>query len=180
MDCTSLPSITLPTNLVSLGQSAFYNCRALSSITIPDSVTTIDSTCFRNCQNLTSVSFSSNSHSSNSQLTTIKAYAFRGCISLEMIILPSTVTSLGNEIFLGCTNLSNITVRATIPPTLGTDAFLDITNFTIYVPEDSVELYKTASGWSNYADKIQAEPTADFGDEEPGGILEIPTWGDLT
>ena len=47
-------------------------------------------------------------------------------------------------------------MRPITPPILGTDILNGISNdFTIYVPRNSVEEYKTANGWSQYADKIE-------------------------
>jgi len=42
---------------------------------------------------------------------------------------------------------------------LGASAFNDTNNCPIYVPSESVEAYKSASGWSNYASRIQPIPT---------------------
>jgi len=43
-----------------------------------------------------------------------------------------------------------------MPPTLGSSTFDDTNNCPIYVPSGSVNAYKSASGWSTYADRIQA------------------------
>jgi len=68
------------------------------------------------------------------------------------------VTSIGNEAFDSCRSLTSVTVEATTPPTLSTDAFNSTNNCPIYVPCDSVDTYKAASGWSTYASRIQAIP----------------------
>ena len=45
-------------------------------------------------------------------------------------------------------------IRATVPPTvLGTKTISGLE--AIYVPAESVDLYKSAEGWSQYADLIQ-------------------------
>ena len=50
--------------------------------------------------------------------------------------------------------------QSTEPPTLSNkNAFSGIPNdCVIYVPAASVDAYKTATNWSNYASKIQAMP----------------------
>jgi len=59
--------------------------------------------------------------------------------------------------FNECRNLVSITVNATTPPTLGDSAFYHTADrLRIYVPSESVEAYKTADGWRNYASIIQA------------------------
>ncbi|MBQ3921674.1 MAG: hypothetical protein II707_00130, partial [Spirochaetales bacterium] len=59
-----------------------------------------------------------------------------------------------------CKILNSFTVNATIPPTtLGLGYCLLATCSaltTIYVPADSVEAYKTANNWKDYADIIKA------------------------
>ena len=54
-------------------------------------------------------------------------------------------------------NLTIITCEATVPPTLGNGALGNSSRITeIYVPAESVEAYKNADGWKDFADKIQA------------------------
>jgi hypothetical protein len=67
------------------------------------------------------------------------------------------VTSIGDGAFRACSNLTTLTVQATTPPTLGSSALSGTnTNLVIKVPSASVNTYKAASGWSDYASKIQA------------------------
>lgn len=57
------------------------------------------------------------------------------------------------------TALTTVTCQATEVPDLGEDAFYGCTNLTaINVPAGSVGTYKTATGWSDYADIIQPIP----------------------
>ena len=92
-------------------------------------------------------------------ITKIRIRAFRGCSSLTSIEIPKIVTSIELEAFRDCNSLTSVTVLATTPPTLGTDAFKDThSSLKIYVPSGSVNAYKAASGWSDYASKIQAIP----------------------
>lgn len=46
-----------------------------------------------------------------------------------------------------------MTIKAVTPPTWD-GKLIDVEKVSIYVPSESVETYKAASGWSNYADKI--------------------------
>ena len=55
--------------------------------------------------------------------------------------------------------LRSFTVKATVPPTLASNAFRSTNSaFTIYVPSQSVLAYQTADGWMNYASRITAIP----------------------
>ena len=149
--CTSLTSVTIPDSVTSIGRNAFGNCTSLTSVTIPDSVTSMDSQVFSDCTGLTSVNIPTG-------VTSIGDEAFNSCSSLTSIVIPSGVTSIGRLAFGICSSLTNVTVNATVPPTLGDSVFFGDYNFTIYVPAGSVETYKSASGWSDYASRIQAIP----------------------
>ncbi len=85
-------------------------------------------------------------------VTSIAASAFADCAGITSIVIPSTVTSIGDYAFSGCTGLTSITCLATTPPTCGTGVFegVDTDNCTLYVPEDSIELYENADPWKDF------------------------------
>jgi hypothetical protein len=64
-------------------------------------------------------------------------------------------------------NLKACYFESTVPPAAivpegfaGWQAFNSMhKDYTIYVPQESVELYKTADGWKDYADHIQPMPS---------------------
>ncbi|MDR3341535.1 MAG: leucine-rich repeat domain-containing protein, partial [Treponema sp.] len=76
------------------------------------------------------------------------------------VILPNSVTSIGNSAFSNCTSLATVTVRRTdiLLTTLDSLAFSGCPLTAIYVPAGSVDAYKAASGWSAYAGIIEAMP----------------------
>jgi len=132
---------------------AFRDCTSLTSVTIPNSVTSIGDSAFRNCSSLTSITIPNN-------VTSIRDSAFSQCTSLTSVTIPNSVTSIGAEAFRSNGNLESVTVKATTPPTLGFGVFLNgSSNLVIYVPAESVDAYKSASGWSYYANQIQAIPS---------------------
>lgn len=131
------------------GGNVFKDCTGLTSVTIPDSVTNIAGSAFYNCSGLTNVTIGNG-------VTNIGIDAFQRCTGLTNITIPDSVTNIGNSAFENCSSLTSITVKATTPPTLGSSAFSNTNNCPIYVPSASVNAYKTASGWSTYASRIQA------------------------
>ena len=139
--------------LTSIPSDAFSNCTSLKSIEIPNSVTSIDSEAFKYCRSLASITIPNN-------VTSIGYHAFFGCDSLASVTIPNNVTNIGMQVFYSCDSLASVTVEAAIPPTLGSNSF-DYTspNLVIYVPAESVDAYKAANNWSNYASKIQAIPS---------------------
>lgn len=146
--CISLESVIIPSNVTSIGNYVFGGCSSLTSITIPNSVTTISTGMLSACSSLTSVTIPNS-------VTSIVTQAFRECTSLESIDIPSSVTTIGDDAFEGCTSLTNVTVEATTPPTVDSDSFRNTNNCPIYVPDESVNAYKTATNWSGYADRIK-------------------------
>ena len=128
--------------------SAFYNCSGLTSVTIPEGVTSIEEDAFRNCSGLTSISIPES-------VTNIGKCAFYGA-GLTAVTIPKKVTGIGENAFYLC-NLTSVTVLCSLPPVLSsTSTFRG--SYPIYVPEESVETYKSSSVWSNYAARIQAIP----------------------
>ena len=150
-DCSNLQSINIPDGIPIICEAVFMNCSSLTSITIPNSVTKIGDYAFRHCDSLTGISLPY-------YLKEIGVAAFHECKSLKNITIPANVESINDFAFAACPNLTSITVKATTPPTLGNNAFADSNIQRIYVPADSVDKYKSATNWKDYADKIQAIP----------------------
>jgi hypothetical protein len=84
-------------------------------------------------------------------LTSLPNTAFYGCTSLVSIALPSSVSALGNGSFYNCTNLDTMTVYAETPPAVGTNAFKNVpTTMVVQVLCEAYDAYLTASGWSGF------------------------------
>lgn len=137
--------ITFDGKVTTIGEWAFNICSSLTSITIPDSVTTIEYEVFIGCDNLTSVT------------------------------IGDSVMSIGSETFHGCTSLTSVYCKATTPPALDGVAVFDYNGSgrKIYVPAGSVDAYKTAEYWNEYADAIVGY---DFG-EENGNLITFTVDG---
>ena len=139
---------TIPDSVTMIGDGVFCGCDLLKSITIPNSVTSIGISAFERCDLLSSVTI-------GSSVTNIGGYAFWGCPSLTRITIPDSVTTIGEAAFSDCDSLTSVYCRPTTPPT-GYDFMFDdnASNRKIYVPMESVEAYKIAEYWRDYADAI--------------------------
>lgn len=173
--CSGLTSVQLGNSLISIGDYAFSGCsKAFTSLELKNGVSVGDYA-FARCGTLTSATIDTNSIGSGvfehctvlnsinigSNVTSIGSYSFQNCTSLTSITIPSGVTSIGEYAFEYCDRLRSVTVNASTPPTLGSYVFSGIDYYMkIYVPETSVDAYKAASGWSDYADRIQPIPNS--------------------
>lgn len=78
---SSIKSIVIPSNIVSIGNNAFEHCTSLTSVTIGDSVTSIGDG------------------------------VFSGCTSLTSVIIPDSMPLIGWKVFNGCSSLKSINYK---------------------------------------------------------------------
>lgn len=99
----------------------------------------------------------------NDNVTKLGNTVFWGCQNLEEVTLPAHLQYIGIHAFMECPNLKAVYSRSPIPPILekyGTDVDdifdlgSNLGNLKIYVPENSVDLYKTTYPWSRYSNYI--------------------------
>lgn len=145
---TCLTAVTLPSTLTKIGKLSFADS-CLPTINIPSGVTSIGASAFAGCTSLTSINIPSGVRSIASSL-------LYNCVRLTSIDVPSGVTSLGISSFGNCSGLTSITFHSVTPPEIFASSFkpFEGTTCPIYVPAESVEAYKTAINWREYADKI--------------------------
>jgi len=100
---------TIPSSVISIGDSAFSNCQNLTRITIPSSVTSIENYAFDSCPNLTGIMIPVS-------VTSIGGWAFYNCFSLTNITIPanSSLISIGQSAFWHCSSLTSITFSSSV------------------------------------------------------------------
>ena len=160
-------SYAIPNSVTSIGEFAFDGCSSLTSVTIPDGVTSIDFEAFEGCRSLTSVYISDiaswcgiafDSRDSNplgrganlylngklvtdlvipNSVTNIGDYVFYGCRSLTSITIPDSVTSIGNSAFEYCSSLASITIPSRVT-NIGDCAFDGCSSLTSVTIPNSV------------------------------------------
>lgn len=136
--CEKIITVDLPTGMESIGEAAFNYCFDLEGIIIPEGVTEVG------------------------------VAAFLDCISLERIELPSTLKLISNYAFFlnQGSKCNTIICRAIDPPTCLSDKWspfdgigydIGIENVTVYVPEESIDLYRNAAGWDYFTNFLPLE-----------------------
>ena len=99
--------LILPNTLITIGEEMFYQSD-LRSVVIPTNVTTVGYSAFKRCSSLTTVTFEK-----ESQLKTIGGDyyygAFSDCTALTSIEIPASVETIGNTAFSDCSSLATVT-----------------------------------------------------------------------
>ena len=136
-DCTELQSITLSSNLTTIGETAFTNCYALEEIVLPETVTEIGYGAFAQCTSLKHVVLPPT-------LTTIEKQLFNKCESLTELEIPDSVTTINDKAFVLCP-LVNVDLPANLN-SLGSFVFGGCTKIESFSIEETNEKYASKDG----------------------------------
>jgi len=80
-------------------------------------------------------------------ISSIGDNAFLDCNNISYVLVPDSVTSIGNNAFSGCSSLSGIVLKGTEPPTLGTDVFAGCWMLVVNVPKSAESTYQANPSW---------------------------------
>ena len=163
--CKSLTSISIPNSVTAIGDYAFSKCNNLTSITLSDNVTTIRNRPFEGCSSLSLVNvnigdlakyctghymnripgkkhlFANNTEIIEliipDSVTTIGDSAFSDCSSLTSVTIGDSVTAIGYGAFAGCSSLISVTIPDSVT-TIEDNAFAGCSSLTSVTIPDSV------------------------------------------
>ena len=191
MQCLNLTKVTLPETLINV-EAAFSDC-PISSIIIPESVERIVFNAFSISKSVTlnSPEIYAQGNFKNrfgedvreyvfgvgikeiedyklanytnlksvilpDSLTTIGEGAFEECISLDSMTIPTNVTRIKDYAFSNCTALKHIVSKALVPPTCDAFTFnnVDTASCILEVPVSVVNAYATTKPWSDFNIKV--------------------------
>ena len=161
----NLKSVVLPKSLKTIGVEAFFGCCALTEITIPENVTYIAHFAFGNCPSLTSVTWNAKKCRDfyrsignatggrpdeypfygeyitefmfGDSVEYIPAYLCYGMNSLNSVVIPNNVTSIGRSAFSFCRNLDSVTISNNLT-SIGYRAFYYCSGLTSITIPNSV------------------------------------------
>ena len=130
--CHGLTSIDIPDSVTEIGFGAFESCTGLTSIVIPNSVTAIGGDAFNNtawyknqpdgmvyagkvAYKYKGTMPSGTNMTFKEGTLGIAGYAFEDCTRLTSIVIPNSVTSIGDGAFYNCSGLTSIVVESGNP-----------------------------------------------------------------
>ena len=169
--CSSLTSIDFGKGIKTIGNAVFYYCSSLTYIVIPNSVVSIGPNAFYTCY------FYKDNFINNSSATGypwsaviydtiqddglyINGTTVVGCKeNATNVTIPSSITNIGNEAFLGCSSLSEITCLGTTAPTLGSNVFMGL-------PKNGTLTYPCESDYSAWLEQLGWKDTCNQGGQE--------------
>ena len=203
--CSDLNSIIIPGSVTSIDGIAFMYCSGLTFIVIPDSVTNIGPSVFANCSGLTEITVVEGNpvyHSdgnclieterktliagcmnsvipADGSVTNIGDYAFCGSSGLTAIVIPDSVTSIGNEAFRLC-GLTSIVIPDGVTH-IADQAFGGCTSLTsVTIPDSVTSISMHAFSWCtslssiDIPDSVTSIGSWAFGDCSSLTFIDIP------
>ena len=146
-ECYSLISITIPNSVTSIGESAFYACSGLTSISVESGNTVYDSR--NNCNAIIETTTNTLLYGCQntiipSGVSSIGDDAFFDCSGLTSINIPNSVTSIGRDAFGSCSGLTSINIPSSVT-SIGERAFMDCSGLTsINIPSGVTSIGESA------------------------------------
>ena len=159
-NCGNLTSVILPESLNYIGEEAFLNCGSLrGAITLPESLLEVYGNAFASCDELTTINYNA---INCTMMGNAQKPVFYDCVSLEHINIGANVQNIPNYAFKRCSTVTDITVAAVTPPTIGPNTFGTVSrSIPVFVPVGSGEAYRTAPYWEEFFNIIEGSgPTS--------------------
>ena len=126
---SNIEEITLSSDITVLGEGCFRGLRSLKNINLGN-ITNMKNECFRGCSSLIL--------SEVPDSVVLEDSVFYDCEKITLNKLPSATTSVGRNLFYGCTSITNFTINDGVDISNSTSAFQNCTSMTnITIPNDA-------------------------------------------
>ena len=147
-DVEDVETVTLPRTLKEIGKGAFSGCKALKEVVVSETATNskVSAVRYGKIQRVATRAAGDGMR--------IGERAFADCPVLASVTIPSTATTIGDNVFNNCESLKNVTCEAVNCPTVKTFGEFPISEATLTVPVGSLKQYGETNPWSLFG-KIQ-------------------------
>lgn len=126
-------SVTIPSQVETIGNCVFQNRTDINDITIPASVTGIEMQAFSGCTGLDTIILPL-------CLTHIGADAFSGCTKLASVDIPDSVTNMEADAFSGCSKLAHVHISSGLTK-IESSTFSDCTSLSkVEIPQSVTKI----------------------------------------
>lgn len=144
--CNLRGELVLPKNLVIINDETFSGCDFSGELKIPESLVVVGARAFANNWRLMGTL------EIPKGVQSIGERAFENCRSIEGIVFEDGIETIGRYAFNMCSGIGSIVCKGLYPAYVQTGAFDGVPkdNFTVEVPESSLQQYQTAIGWSDF------------------------------
>lgn len=188
--CSGLTSLSIPVKVTSIGKYAFESCSGLTSMSIHAGITSIGDHAFDGCSGLTSLSFYSGITSVGNAafngcegLTDVRCNITGGLEKylkegtggiyvkcnikyylndeqITKLVIPSRISSIGENVFGNCKDLTSISVSWTSPVKTADSAFwgVDKSKCILYVPKGTYQDYWLTDVWGDFDNIVEYDP----------------------
>lgn len=138
--CLKLESFRFPSVMTEVEQACFHKT-GLKNILLPDGVKVIRQDAFCDCDSLTDVVLPP-------CLETLERGVFYQCDNLEEVTIPASVKNIGQYCFMDCPKLKTVYNHALVPQRVS-EIFDESAKITVFVPQQSLDLYKQSPCWKD-------------------------------
>ena len=160
--------------VTAIDDNAFAWSNYMEYVEIPNTVETIGFQSFNGCNGLERAVIPSS-------VKRIASAAYSFCYDLTEVTIGSSLEKIGPSAFGWCNRLNKVVCEAIIPPVLDDDdtsvmygdCFSTYSTATLYVPRESIELYRNSEIWGRFSNILPIDSGAGPGDINGDGEIAI-------
>lgn len=141
---SEIVDLEIPKDIEIIKAHTFEYFTQFKSLKIPETTKVIENNAFAYCTNLEGKIIIPDG------VEKVRLSVFRGCEKIESISFSETVTAINNFACYDCSSLTEVFSYNPVPPIITIYTFSQNPPKTLYVPDESIDLYKNADYWKDF------------------------------